>query len=157
MKDKVENGMKVPLGSPELNSGKETSEVALGLHPPNQLDSPGCAQLCPGALWGFYFLQGVMDHQGMPVGRKHLFHSAGWPNGQATPETHTALWCLEQANRKSTKKQKPASEMSCSGFLEVSKASHVIRPPRRATHSSLQRKSQTVTEMMSPWGAAHKG
>lgn len=66
-----------------------------------------------------------------------------------TPETRTAQWCLEQANRSSTKKPNPAKEMSCSGCLEVSKANHAIRPPRRATHSSLQRRSQTVTERMS--------
>lgn len=41
MRDMVENRMEAPWGSPGLSSGKESSEVALVLHPPNQLSSPG--------------------------------------------------------------------------------------------------------------------
>lgn len=87
----MENRMGAPWGNPGLSSGKESggkessgkenSEVALGLRPHNQLGFPGCAQLCPGALLGFCFLQGApaLARQGMPMGRKHLFPSAGWP------------------------------------------------------------------------------
>lgn len=128
------------MGSPRLSSGKERSRVALGLQHPALLP-----KLCPDLPWELL----------LPVEFSSATSYEG-SNGQATPEKRTALWCLEKANRKSTKTQKPAKEMSCSGFLAVSKASHVTRPPRRSTYSSLQRNSQTVTERQSPRGAAQR-
>lgn len=155
MRDMAENSTEAMQGSPGLGSGKESngkmsSEVALGsIHPTSS--TPQAVPSSAGLL--------LPPEKEMPGGTKCLFSSAGWREGgtscernnsQVPPETRTAPWCLEQANRNSTKKQKPPNEMSCSGFLPVSKTSHTIRPARRATHRNLKRKPQTVSKMMSP-------
>lgn len=138
-------------GSPGLGNGKRAMgrravRWLWGLSP-NQFSSPGCTQLC----WA-----SVSSREGDARGNKVLVlqswvaTSCKGTDGQVTRETRTAPWCLEKANRNSTKKQKPPSEMSCSGFLPVSKTSHTIKPARRATHRSLQRKPQTVSKTMSP-------
>jgi len=141
MRAVVENRTEVLWGSPGLSSGKESSRAALGLQHPAVLP-----MLCPDLPWELLLPAESPWISPLPP---------PWLR-QATPEKRTALWCLEKANRKSTRTQKPAKEMSCSGFLAVSKASHVTRPPRRSTYSSLQRNSQTVTERQSPQGAAQR-